>query len=99
MREKGRTLLGAGAAGRSTLGDSGKIRVLMEFVTRVQIERLPEAVYLAASDDLPGLATQGATAVCGGVAPELGRSAGWSECAALGVEPKYLRPTFPRGAR
>jgi predicted RNase H-like HicB family nuclease len=34
----------------------------MEFVIRIQIERLPEGVYLATSEDLPGLVAQGRTA-------------------------------------
>jgi len=33
----------------------------MEFVIRIQIERLPEGVYLATSEDLPGLVAQGRT--------------------------------------
>jgi predicted RNase H-like HicB family nuclease len=33
----------------------------MEFAIRVQIEELPEGVYLATSDDLPGLVAQGRT--------------------------------------
>lgn len=33
----------------------------MEFALRVQIERLPEGVYLATSDELPGQVAQGRT--------------------------------------
>jgi predicted RNase H-like HicB family nuclease len=34
----------------------------MEFVLRVKLERLPEGVFLATSDELPGLVAQGRTA-------------------------------------
>jgi len=33
----------------------------MEFAIRIQIEALPEGVYLATSDELPGLVAQGRT--------------------------------------
>jgi predicted RNase H-like HicB family nuclease len=33
----------------------------MELTVRVQVERLPEGVYLASSDELPGLVAQGRT--------------------------------------
>ena len=33
----------------------------MEVTMRVHVERLPEGVYLATSDDLPGLVAQGRT--------------------------------------
>lgn len=33
----------------------------MELAIRIQIEELPEGVFLATSDDLPGLVAQGAT--------------------------------------
>ena len=33
----------------------------MELVIRIQIEQLPEGVYLATSDELPGLVAQGRT--------------------------------------
>ena len=33
----------------------------MELVVRIQIEELPEGLYLATSDDLPGLVAQGRT--------------------------------------
>ena len=33
----------------------------MEFVIRMQIQRQPEGVYLATSEDLPGLVAQGRT--------------------------------------
>jgi len=33
----------------------------MERVVRIHIERLPEGVYLATTDDLPGLVAQGRT--------------------------------------
>jgi predicted RNase H-like HicB family nuclease len=33
----------------------------MELAIRVHIERLPEGVYLATSDELPGLVAQGRT--------------------------------------
>ena len=33
----------------------------MEFVVRIQIEELPEGLYLATSDELPGLVAQGRT--------------------------------------
>ena len=33
----------------------------MELAIRIQIEELPESVYLATSDDLPGLVAQGRT--------------------------------------
>jgi predicted RNase H-like HicB family nuclease len=33
----------------------------MELVVRIQIEQLPEGVYLATSDELPGLVAQGRT--------------------------------------
>lgn len=35
----------------------------MELAIRVQIEELPEGLYLATSDELPGLVAQGRTAV------------------------------------
>lgn len=35
----------------------------MERVLKVHIERLPEGVYLATSDDVPGLVAQGRTVV------------------------------------
>jgi predicted RNase H-like HicB family nuclease len=33
----------------------------MELAIRIQIEKLPESLYLATSDDLPGLLAQGRT--------------------------------------
>jgi predicted RNase H-like HicB family nuclease len=33
----------------------------MEFALQIHIEQLPEGVYLATSDDLPGLVAQGRT--------------------------------------
>ena len=33
----------------------------MEFVVRIQIEESPEGLYLATSDELPGLVAQGRT--------------------------------------
>jgi len=33
----------------------------MEFALRIHIEKLPEGVYLATSDELPGLVAQGRT--------------------------------------
>ena len=33
----------------------------MEQITNLHIEKLPEGVYLATSDDIPGLVTQGCT--------------------------------------
>lgn len=33
----------------------------MEHIVKLHIERLPEGVYLATSDDLPGLVAQGRT--------------------------------------
>ena len=33
----------------------------MEQIAKLQIERLPEGVYLATSDDIPGLVAQGRT--------------------------------------
>ena len=33
----------------------------MELTLRVQVEKLPEGVYLASSDELPGLVAQGRT--------------------------------------
>ena len=33
----------------------------MELVIRIQIEELPEGLFLATSDELPGLVTQGRT--------------------------------------
>ncbi len=33
----------------------------MELVVRIQIEELPEGLYLATSDELPGLVAQGRT--------------------------------------
>ena len=40
-----------------TSGDS----VTMERIVRLHIEKLPEGVYLAVSDDVPGLVAQGRT--------------------------------------
>jgi len=37
-------------------------RYAMEQIVNLHIERLPEGVYLATSDDIPGLAAQGRTA-------------------------------------
>ena len=34
----------------------------MEFVVHIQMERLPEGLYLATSEDVPGLVAQGRTA-------------------------------------
>src|ERR1700723_2223779 len=39
----------------------GTIAVNMELAIRIQIEELPEGVYLATSDELPGLVAQGRT--------------------------------------
>ena len=33
----------------------------MEHIAKIRIERLPEGVYLATSDDIPGLVAQGRT--------------------------------------
>jgi predicted RNase H-like HicB family nuclease len=33
----------------------------MELAVRIQVEQLPEGLYLATSDDLPGLVAQGRT--------------------------------------
>jgi predicted RNase H-like HicB family nuclease len=35
----------------------------MELALQIHIEQLPEGVYLATSDDLPGLVAQGGTVV------------------------------------
>ncbi len=35
--------------------------MLMELAVRIQVEQLPEGVYLATSQDLPGLVAQGRT--------------------------------------
>jgi predicted RNase H-like HicB family nuclease len=35
----------------------------MERVVRIHVQRLPEGVYLATSDDVPGLVAQGRTVV------------------------------------
>ncbi len=39
----------------------GTIVLKMELAIRIQIEELPEGVYLATSDELPGLVAQGRT--------------------------------------
>src|SRR5258708_1155587 len=43
-------------AGREVLGSTG-----MELAIQIQIEELPEGVFLATSDELPGLVAQGRT--------------------------------------
>lgn len=42
-------------------GRVGTIAMYMELAIRIQIEELPEGVYLATSDELPGLVAQGRT--------------------------------------
>ena len=39
----------------------GKIVLKMELAIRIQIEELPERIYLATSDELPGFVSQGRT--------------------------------------
>src|SRR5216684_4797546 len=39
----------------------GTIALVMEVAIRIQIQQLPEGLYLATSDELPGLVAQGRT--------------------------------------
>lgn len=50
-REKARIVSREGTSGAAT----------MEHIAKIHIERLPEGVYLATSDDVPGLVAQGRT--------------------------------------
>jgi predicted RNase H-like HicB family nuclease len=37
--------------------------IIMEKIAKLHIEKLPEGVYLATSDDIPGLVVQGRTII------------------------------------
>jgi predicted RNase H-like HicB family nuclease len=67
MIVSGRVVLLNRTSGQSVRGirpirpGAGTIATYMELAIRVQIEELPEGVYLATSDELPGLVAQGRT--------------------------------------
>jgi predicted RNase H-like HicB family nuclease len=56
----GRLFFGS-SSGHSQQAANGRIINLMELAIAIQIEKLPEGVYLATSDELQGLVAQGRT--------------------------------------
>ncbi len=67
----------------------------MEFAIRIQVERLPEGVYLATSDQLPGLVAQGRTvAEALEIARDVARKLIEARCEREGVPPLPAPPDY-----
>jgi predicted RNase H-like HicB family nuclease len=57
-RSLGKADLGDGRRGRSIVGIA---KIVLQWNIRIQVDQLPEGLYLATSDELPGLVAQGRT--------------------------------------